>query len=71
MSSGTLEEQRLTSVEPVEQLMDRDVNGAKNIFLRNYEALVISVSSIGAYPLLRGDSQLHGKSVVVERNFEV
>lgn len=67
MSSGTLEEQRLTSVEPVEQLMDRDVNGAKNIFLRNYEALVISVSSIGAYPLLRGDSQLHGKSVVVER----
>ena len=46
-------------------VMDRDVNGAKNIFLRNYEALGISVSSIGAYPLLRGDSQLHGKSAVV------
>ena len=36
--------------------MDRDVNGAKNIFLRNYEALgIFLVSSIGAYPLLRGD----------------
>ena len=47
-------------------VMDRDVNGAKNIFLRNCEALgIFSVSSIGAYPLLRGDSQLHGKSAVV------
>jgi len=44
-----------------------DVNGVKNIFLRNYEPLGISVSSIGVYPLLRGDSQLHGKSAVVER----
>ena len=49
-------------------VMDRDVNGAKNIFLRNYEALgIFLVSSIGAYPLLRGDSQLHGKSAVVLR----
>lgn len=30
--------------------MDRDANGAKNIFLRNYQALEISVSSFGAYP---------------------
>ena len=49
-------------------VMDRDVNEAKNIFLRNYEALgIFLVSSIGAYPLLRGDSQLHGKSAVVLR----
>lgn len=31
--------------------VDRDVNGAKNIFLKNYEALEISVSNFGAYPL--------------------
>ncbi len=43
-------------------VMDRDVNGAKNIFLGNYEALGISVSSIGAYPLQSGDRLLHGKS---------
>jgi len=36
------------------EVMGRDVNGAKNIFLRNHEALGISVSSNGAYPLLRG-----------------
>ena len=52
-------------------VMDRDVNGAKNIFLRNYHALGISVSSIGAYPLLRGDSQLHGKSPDFLPKFEV
>ena len=41
-------------------IMDRDINGAKNIFLRNYEALDISVkdiSSFGAYPLLAGNSK--------------
>lgn len=31
--------------------IDRDVNGAKNIFLKNFEALEISVSNSGAYPL--------------------
>ncbi len=43
-------------------VMNRYVNGAKNIFLRNYEALGISVSGIGAYPLQSGDRLLHGKS---------
>ena len=32
-------------------VMDRDVNGAKNIFLRNYEALGVSIPNPGAYPL--------------------
>ena len=36
-------------------VMDRDVNGAKNIFLKNFKALELSIiesASIGAYPLL-------------------
>ncbi len=42
-------------------VMDRDVNGAKNIFLRNYEALEMKViSSIGAYPLQCSNGLLHG-----------
>ena len=37
------------------------------LFLNRDDRKQISVSSIGAYPLLRGNSQLHGKSMVVER----
>lgn len=43
---------------------DRDVNGAKNIFLKNYEALGLDFSSpgFGAYPLHGGNSMVHGIS---------
>ena len=43
-------------------VMDRDANGAKNIFLRNFEALGISISSLGTYPLQLGDELVHGSS---------
>ena len=44
-------------------VMDRDANGAKNIFLRNFEALGISISSLGAYPLQPGNGLVHGSSL--------
>ena len=44
-------------------VMDRDANGAKNIFLRNFEALGISISSLGTYPLQPGDGLVHGSSL--------
>ena len=43
-------------------VIDRDVNGAKNIFLRNYEALEMTISGIGAYPLQSREGLLHGSS---------
>ena len=40
-----------------------DANGAKNIFLRNYEALEMTIiSGIGAYPLQSREGLLHGSS---------
>ena len=44
-------------------VMDRDANGAKNIFLRNFEALGISISSLGTSPLQPSDGLVHGSSL--------
>lgn len=51
-----LKGERVYRCIPCGAVMDRDVNGAKNIFLRNYQALGITVSSIGPTPPLRSDS---------------
>ena len=54
-----------------ESVMDRDVNGVKNIFLKNFEALGLSIegerTSAGAYFLSRADSWLQGKSAVARQ----
>ena len=55
-------------------IMDRDANGAKNIFLKNYEALgmVLEGPSFGAYPLPSGDAKTHeGSKLYVLNEIEV
>jgi len=45
-------------------VFDRDINGAKNIFIKNYQALGLEISgpSFGAYPLSNRNIGLHGTS---------
>ena len=57
---------KIYNCEHCKMMMDRDVNGAKNIFLKNFEALTLELAM--GPPLQSGGRLLHGDRNVSARS---